>query len=128
MKNLCLSINNKALKQYNIYNELECGIILYNTDIQFLKLHSIDLSHAYIAFKNHEMFFVGFKNPFVTKKCFFDIKSRKIIAKKKDIFKMYNEYKKKINILPIKLLLKKHLIKIIIGCAKVKKKLTTKKF
>lgn len=118
-------INKKATFNYFVEEEYEAGIELVGTEIKSLRKGSADIKDAYIRIKNNEAFII---NMYVAKYDEGNIfnhderRERKLLLHKKEIKKL-NEYISKdgYTLIPTKVYLKKHLIKVMVGVCKGKK-------
>lgn len=118
-------VNRKAKFDYFIEDEIEAGIVLKGTEIKSLRKGSADIKDTYVRIKNEEAFII---NMYIAKYEEGNIfnhderRERKLLLHKKEIRKL----KELINrdgytLVPIRVYLKKNIIKISIGICKGKK-------
>ena len=117
--------NRKAKFDYFIENEIEAGIVLKGTEIKSLRKGSADIKDTYIRIKNNEAYVI---NMYIAKYEEGNIfnhderRERKLLLHKKEIKKLSELCNKDgYTLVPIKLYLKKNLIKLSIGICKGKK-------
>lgn len=118
-------INRKAKFDYFIEEEIEAGIVLKGTEIKALRNGSADIKDTYIRIKNNEAFII---NMYIAKYEEGNIfnhderRERKLLLHKKEIKKL-NELISRdgYTLVPIKIYLKKNIVKISIGICKGKK-------
>jgi len=115
-----LSKNSKINKNYIVYEKWTCGLQLKGVDVPLIRKSNININHAYIYCKNNELFIVG---AYISKDKYKHgdhFKYRKLIANRHEIRTIYTEYiKNNISVLPFQIILRKHLIKIVIGSVKI---------
>ena len=118
-------INRKAKFDYYILEELEAGIVLTGTEIKSIRNGSADLKDTYIRIKNNEAFVI---NMYVAKYEEGNIfnhderRERKLLLHKKEIAKLKEKCNRDgFTLIPVKLYLKKHLVKLSVGVCKGKK-------
>ena len=118
-------INRKAKFDYFIENEIEAGIALKGTEIKSLRKGSADLKDTYIRIKNNEAFII---NMYIAKYEQGNIfnhderRERKLLLHKKEIIKLAELCNKDgYTLIPIRVYLKKNLIKVSVGVCKGKK-------
>lgn len=117
--------NRKAGFDYFIEEELEAGIVLTGTEIKSIRKGSVDLKDTYIRIKNNEAYVI---NMYIAKYEEGNIfnhderRERKLLLHKKEIIKLNNLCNRDgYTLIPIRLYLKKYLVKISIGVCKGKK-------
>lgn len=118
-------INRKAKFDYFIEEELEAGIVLTGTEIKSIRNGSADLKDTYIRIKNNEAFVI---NMYIAKYEEGNIfnhderRERKLLLHKKEIAKLKEKCNRDgFTLIPVRLYLKKHLVKISVGVCKGKK-------
>ena len=121
-----MEINNRKAKyDYNILEEIECGIELVGTEVKSIRNGSVNLKDSYAIIKNDELFILNMHISKYENSSIFnhdETRTRKLLANKKEIYKMRD----KINIegytlIPLKLYFNRGLAKITIGVCKGKK-------
>ena len=118
-------VNRKAKFDYYIESEIEAGIVLTGTEIKSVRNGSLDLKDTYIRIKNDEAYVI---NMYIAKYEEGNIfnhderRERKLLLHKKEIRKLKELISRDgYTLVPIKIYLKKHLAKMIIGICKGKK-------
>ena len=121
-----MEINNRKAKyDYNILEEIECGIELVGTEVKSIRNGSVNLKDSYAIIKNGEAYLLHTHISLYEEGNIFnhdERRSRKLLLHKKEIKKL----KEKIcvegkTLVPLKLYLKNGKVKILIGAAKGKK-------
>ena len=118
-------LNRKAKFDYFIYDTYECGIVLKGSEIKSIRDGKANLKDSYAIIKNDELFILNMHISKYENSSIFnhdEIRTRKLLANKKEIYKMRD----KINIegytlIPLKLYFNRGLAKITIGVCKGKK-------
>jgi len=131
MKNISsikiISKNKKAYQNYILYEKTECGIVLLGSEVKSIKVDNIDISNSYVIVKNKELFLIGLKilnSNYST--CFNHNVSRirKLLAHKREINKIFIAISQKgYSLIPLQILIKNGLIKIVISIAKGQQKI-----
>jgi len=118
--------NKKAYFDYHILETLEAGIVLEGAEVKSVKLGQINLKGAYVVINNNEAFLINASiAPYkmARQESYDPRRSRKLLLHKKQINYLLGKTKEKgITLLPLKVYLKKGLVKIEIGIARGKKK------
>lgn len=118
-------LNRKAKFDYFIYDTYECGIVLKGSEIKSIRDGKANLKDSYAIIKNDELFILNMHISKYENSNIFnhdETRTRKLLANKKEIYKMRD----KINIegytlIPLKLYFNRGLAKITIGVCKGKK-------
>ena len=118
-------LNRKAKFDYFIYDTYECGIVLKGSEIKSIRDGKANLKDSYAIIKNDELFILNMHISKYENSSIFnhdETRTRKLLANKKEIYKMRD----KINIegytlIPLKLYFNRGLAKITIGVCKGKK-------
>ena len=122
-----ISKNKRAYQNYILYERIECGIVLLGTEVKSIKIHNIDISNSYVIVKNKELFLIGLKVLNSTYSTFFThnvSRIRKLLAHKREINKIFIAISQKgYSLIPLQILIKNGLIKIIISIAKGQQKI-----
>lgn len=126
-----LSQNKKATFDYEILERLEAGISLLGQEVKSLKERGVNLEGTYVFIKNQEAFWVGAKiSPWQPKNIGADYnpqRDRKILLKKSEIKYLLGKTRKTgLVLIPLKIYLKRGLIKMEIALAKKRKKISKK--
>ena len=117
--------NRKAKFDYFIEEEIEAGIVLKGTEIKSVRKGSADIKDTYIRIKNNEAYII---NMYIAKYEEGNIfnheerRERKLLLHKKEIKKL-NELVSRdgYSLIPIRVYLKKNLVKVSVGVCKGKK-------
>jgi len=117
--------NRKARYDYFIDDTYECGIVLKGTEIKSIREGKANLKDSYAIIKNNELYLLNMHISEYESGNIFnhdEKRTRKLLAHKKEIFKMRD----KLNIegytlIPLKLYFKNGKAKVLIGVAKGKK-------
>ncbi len=118
-------LNKKAKFDYFIEDTFECGIVLKGTEIKSIRSGKANLKDSYGIIKNNELYILNMHISRYEAGNIFnheETRTRKLLAHKKEIYKMKN----KLNIegytlIPVKLYIKEGKAKILLGVAKGKK-------
>jgi SsrA-binding protein len=126
---MSLSLNKKATHDYKISETFEAGLVLSGAEVKSAKKGQIDLKGAYISLDdNMEAWLVNayiapYKPAKATQKNYNPHQNRKLLLNKKELQRIFGKQKEKgVSILPLKVFIKNHLIKIEIGIGTGKKK------
>ena len=118
-------LNKEAKFDYFIEDTFECGIVLKGTEIKSIRSGKANLKDSYGIIKNNELYILNMHISRYEAGNIFnheETRTRKLLAHKKEIYKMKN----KLNIegytlIPVKLYIKDGKAKILLGVAKGKK-------
>lgn len=117
--------NRKALFNYSVINELECGIVLAGTEVKSIRAGKVNFVDAYCQIENGELFLNKMN---IAPYTFGNIynhnaeRSRKLLANRKEITKLERQVKEKgITLIPLKLYFKGFRVKILVALCKGKK-------
>ena len=118
-------LNRKARYDYLIEDTYECGIVLKGSEIKSIRAGKVNLKDSYGIIKNNELFILNMHISKYENSSIFnhdELRTRKLLAHKKEIFKMRD----KVNVegytlIPIKLYILNGRAKVLIGVAKGKK-------
>lgn len=117
--------NKGAYHDYFILEEYVAGIVLTGTEIKSVRMGKVSIQEAYCEIKNGEMFVVGMNISPYEKGNIFNhtpLALRKLLLHKKEILKLNVKVQKEgFTVIPLKVILKDGLAKVIIGLAKGKK-------
>ena len=121
-----MEINNRKAKyDYNILEEIECGIELVGTEVKSIRNGSVNLKDSYAIIKNGEAYLLNTHISLYEEGNIFnhdEKRTRKLLLHKKEILKLFNKVELDGNTLvPIKLYFKGNKAKILLGLAKGKK-------
>jgi len=119
--------NKKAFYNYHISEKMEAGLILEGKEVKSLREGKASLSGSYITIKKGECFLVNCNispyQPNNISKDYDPRRDRKLLIKKKEIDHLFGKMKEKgTTLIPLKIYIKRNLLKVEIGVAKGKKK------
>lgn len=117
--------NKKAYFDYQIIDEIECGIALVGTEIKSIRKGSVDLKDTFVTIKNNEAYLL---NMYIAKYEEGNIfnhderRTRKLLLHKKEIEKLKESIKiEGYTLVPLKLYFKKQYVKVLVGICKGRK-------
>lgn len=123
MKTICS--NPKARHEYHILDTIECGIVLFGTEIKSIRQGHVNIKDSFALIKNGEVYIhnmhispydkgnINNKDP---------LRTRKLLLKKNEILNISLELKKQsLTLIPISLYFNGNLVKLELGLAKGKK-------
>ena len=118
-------INRKARFNYQIFEEIEAGIVLTGTEIKSIRNGKANLKDSYGTIKNGECFLINMHiSPYEKGNLFNheETRTRKLLLHKKEILKLSDKIKLEgYTLVPLKLYLVRGKAKILLGLAKGKK-------
>ena len=116
--------NKKAYFNYEMIEELECGIALVGTEVKSIRDGKCSFSDSYVTVKNGQLTLVGFLiQPYSHGNIFNHVtdRPRKLLAHKQEIKKFQRKVNEKgLTIVPIELYFKDNLVKMKIALARGK--------
>ncbi len=119
-------LNKKARLNYEILEEIESGIILKGTEVKSIRAKKVNLLNSFAIIKKGEVYLINMQiDPYENASYFnHDPKrSRKLLLKKKEIYKLEGKMKgANLVLIPLKIYFKKHVAKVLLGIGKGKKK------
>ena len=120
-----LSVNKKARFNYSVEESIECGIVLEGTEVKSVRQNRFSYSDAYCRIKNNALWLIGFH---ISVYEFGNIhnhepeRERKLLVHKDELKKLSRKVDEKgLTLVPLKVYLKKGLVKIEVGVCKGKK-------
>ena len=117
--------NRKAKFDYEILEELECGIALTGTEIKSIRQGSANLKDCYGIIRNNEVFLLNMHvSPYEQGNIFNhdEKRTRKLLLHKKEILKLNDRVKLEgLTLVPLKLYFKANKVKILLALARGKK-------
>lgn len=117
--------NKNAFHDYNILEELECGIILVGTEIKSIRLGKVSINESYCQVKNGKLYIYDMNIASYDQGNIFNHKEKRdriLLAHKKEIRKLSQKVKLEgLTIIPISVIIKSGLCKVNIALAKGKK-------
>ncbi len=116
--------NKKAYFNYEIIEELECGIALYGTEVKSVREGKCSFSDSYVIVKDSELILIGFLIQPYTHGNIFNHKSdrkRTLLAHKQEIKKFQRKVNEKgFTLVPLEIYIKGNLVKMKIALARGK--------
>lgn len=121
-----MEINNRKAKyDYQIFEEIEAGIVLTGTEIKSIRQGKANLKDSYATIKKGEVILLNMHiSPYEQGNIFNheETRTRKLLLHKKEILKLQDKIKLEgFTLVPLKLYFKKNKAKILLGLAKGKK-------
>jgi len=117
--------NKKAFFNFEIVESLECGIELEGTEVKSIRLGKFSFGDAYVRIRNGELFLIGLHistYDFGNINNHEPVRDRRLLAKKQEIKKYRRKVEEKgFSIMPLKIYIRKNLIKVEIGLGRGKK-------
>ena len=117
--------NKKAYFDYEILEEIECGVVLTGTEIKSIRNSNVNLKDSYAIIRNGEVYLLNMHISEYKEGNFFnhnETRTRKLLLHKKEILKLRDKIELNGNTLvPLKLYFKGNKVKILLGLAKGKK-------
>jgi SsrA-binding protein len=121
-----ITINKKALHDYEIYEKLEAGIVLTGDEVKSLRQGNVSLKEAFATIHEGEVtllnaYIAPYSHAYLKDKDT-SRRTRKLLLHKREINKLIGTISKKgLTLIPIKMYFKRGHVKIEIGLAKHKK-------
>ncbi len=121
-----MEINNrKAKHNYEIFESIECGIVLTGTEIKSIKNGKANIRDSYAVVKKDEVFLLNMHiSPYENGNIFNhdETRTRKLLLHKKEIYKLRDKIRLEgYTLVPLKVYLKDGRAKVLLGVAKGKK-------
>jgi SsrA-binding protein len=117
--------NRKATHDYEILERLEAGIALIGCEVKSLRAGKANLKNSYAMVKGEELWLIGCHIDPYAQGSYQNAdpeRSRKLLMKRNEINKLMGRIQEKgLTLIPLKLYLKGHLVKIQLGLARAKK-------
>ena len=117
--------NKRAYHEYEIFDTLECGIVLTGTEVKSLREHAANIEDAYAKIEGRELWLVGSDIPEYTMGNRLNHKpkrSRKLLLHKREIDKFAGKASQQgFTLIPLRLYFKQGRAKIEIAVARGKK-------
>lgn len=131
MKKRVISENKKAFFEYEILEKYEAGISLLGQEVKSLKKRGVNLAGTYVLIKGGEVFWVGATiSPWQPNNIggkFNPQRDRKLLLKKSEIKSLIGKTQKTgLMLIPLRVYLKGKFLKMEIGLAKKRKKVSKK--
>ena len=120
-----IAINKKARFNYEIVDEIEAGIALNGSEIKSVRERKVNIVDSFATIKSGELFLINLRIEPYSHASHFNhepTRSRKLLLKRKEIDRLHGKLKEKgIVVVPLKLYLKRHWVKVLLGLGKGKK-------
>ena len=121
-----MEINNRKAKyNYEIYDTVECGIVLTGTEIKSIRSGKANIRDSYATVKNNEVFLINMHISAYENGNIFnheETRTRKLLLHKKEIYKLRDKVRLEgYTLVPLKVYLKNGRAKILLGVARGKK-------
>ncbi|MCL2520785.1 MAG: SsrA-binding protein SmpB [Spirochaetaceae bacterium] len=117
--------NRKAYFNYEVLNELECGIELKGTEVKSVRAHRLNFVDSYCEVKNGELYLLKLNiSPYDFGNIFNHAaeRPRRLLAHKKEIIKLERQIREKgITLIPLAFYFKNQKVKVKIGLCRGKK-------
>ncbi len=118
-------VNRKANHEYSILNTYEAGIVLQGTEVKSIRQGKINLIDSYASIEKGEVWLHNCHISNYDQGSYENhdpLRDRKLLLKRNEIRKLINKVKEKgLTLIPLRVYLKKNLVKIEIAVAKGKK-------
>lgn len=125
-KTKTVSNNRKARYEYEILDSYEAGLVLQGTEVKAVREGRVNLSDAYARFIRGELWLIGMHISPYTKaaqESHDPLRNRKLLLHQRELKKIHRQIQEKgLTVVPLKIYLKGHLIKVAIGMARGKRK------
>ncbi|MEJ5244578.1 MAG: SsrA-binding protein SmpB [Bacteroidota bacterium] len=127
--------NRKARHDFIVLQSIECGIVLYGTEVKSLRQGKCSLQEAYATFQGEDLYLVNFHiAPYEhgNRENHEPKRPRKLLVHKREALKLKSAVAEKgVTLIPLSIYFSGHLVKVEIGLCRSKKKYdkreTTKK-
>ena len=123
--NKIISKNPIARHNYEIIDTLECGIVLYGTEIKSIRSGKVNLKDSYAMVKNGELYIYNLHiSPYEFGNIYNKdpLRDRKLLVNKREINKLVGLIKQKgYSLVPISMYFKGNFVKLELGIGKGKK-------
>lgn len=121
-----MEINNRKAKyDYNILEEIECGIELVDTEVKSIRNGSVNLKDSYAIIKNGEAYLLNTHISLYEEGNIFnheETRTRKLLLHKKEILKLNDKIRiEGYTLIPLKMYFVKNKVKVLLGICKGKK-------
>ena len=121
-----LAENRKARFNYDIARNIECGLVLYGSEVKSLRLNGGNIAESYANIEEEELWLINSYIPLYTQAKNFgheERRKRKLLVNKKERNKIaVNIGRERMTLVPIKLYFNdKGKVKVLVGIAKGKK-------
>ena len=123
--NKIIAKNSVARHNYEIIDTIECGIVLYGTEIKSIRSGKVNLKDSYAMVKNGELYIYNLHiSPYEFGNIYNKdpLRDRKLLVNKREINKLVGLIKQKgYSLVPISMYFKGNFVKLELGIGKGKK-------
>ena len=121
-----LAENRKARYNYFIENEVECGLVLFGSEVKILRIGGVNIAESYASVEDNELWLINSYFPAYNSASYFgheERRKRKMLVKKRELAKLWQSSGRDgMTLVPIKLYFNdKGIAKLLVGIAKGKK-------
>ncbi len=125
IKDKTIVTNRKARYEYEIVDNVECGLVLLGSEVKSLREGKASLADAYAKIRDNEIWLVSMHIP-PYKQATFDaadpLRERKLLLHKSEIKKLARKVQEKgITLIPLRLYFKNNIAKVDLGLARGKR-------
>ena len=117
--------NRKARHKYAVIETLECGLALTGSEVKSLRNGKVSLDEAYARVKDNEAWLIGCDIPIYAQATIWNhepTRPRKLLLHRREVLKFAGlAHEKGLTLVPLKIYLKRNIIKVELGLAKGKK-------
>lgn len=121
-----VSKNKKAFHDYEIIDSYEAGLVLLGTEVKAVRENKVSMVDSYARFLQNELWLIGLHiSPFSKSDTVNHepLRDRKLLLNKQELKKILRQVNEKgVTLIPLKVYLKRHLVKVEIGLARGKRK------
>lgn len=118
--------NRKARHNYEIINSVEAGLALQGTEVKAVREGRVNLTDTYARFRKGELWLIGLHISPYTKSAIQNhepLRDRKLLLHKQELHKLFRQVEEKgVTLIPLKVYLKRHLVKVELGLGRGKRK------
>lgn len=117
--------NRKARHDYEIINSMETGIVLKGTEVKSVRDGKVNITDTYARFRKGELWLIGLRISAysnATVENHDPLRDRKLLVHKTELRKLFRQVEEKgVTLIPLKIYLNRHLVKVELGIARGKK-------
>ena len=125
MSHSAIAQNRKAYFNYQILEDMECGLCLQGTEIKSLRVQGCNLNESYVRIQESEAWLCQCEIPIYKYGTYANhdpVRKRKLLLHRKEINRLHHEIEaKNLSCIPLKIYLKNGKAKVLIGIGKSKK-------
>lgn len=131
VKDKTIVTNRKARYQYEIVDNLECGLVLLGSEVKSLREGKASLADAHARVRDNEIWLIGMHIP-AYKQAAFEVtdplRDRKLLLHKSEIKKLARKILEKgVTLIPLRLYFKNNIAKVDLGLARGKRQYDKKR-